>query len=436
MFTARDKGAKRQLADLLWSGAIAVVGLGGGTIFRYLSRILFARWIGPSGYGSYTFAIAVAQLAAVVAGLGLGTGAIRFIPKYNEHHDWARLRGFVRRCRQSTSGLGAALAIFLSLAICAIRPSKLGVAAILLGAWLAPLLALSNLEAEIARAFNLVTLYLVPIVAEPLVTIVVGFVIMRATGSLTGVLAVGARGFSLMTTILLQMVGLRANLPQELRRSHASFETCEWLRSSMPLLLIAGFSVLLTRSDALIIGMLRDSREVGIYDAASSTAALVALVLNAINVRGAPLMATLFARGQRLELGQLVRSVTRLMFWSAVLCDVALVIWCEPILGFFGPEFVSGKWALMVLAAGQLVNAGSGPVGYLMIISGNERLSARVVGWSAVFNIVANCALVPFLGVLGAAIATSLAMASWNIALYLLVRQCLGIKLRRSWCLA
>ena len=77
----------------------------------------------------------------------------------------------------------------------------------------------------------------------------------------------------------------------------------------------------------------------------------------------------------------------------------------------------------------QHPHAAAGPVGYIMALSGHERVSAKVFGASAALNLVLNAIGIPVLGMEGAAIATAVTMAFWNVWLILEVRRRLGISL-------
>jgi len=79
------------------------------------------------------------------------------------------------------------------------------------------------------------------------------------------------------------------------------------------------------------------------------------------------------------------------------------------------------------LSVGQLINAATGSVGLLLIMTGYERDAAICVGISAVLNVVLNATLIPKWGLTGAAIATTSSMMVWNILLAIWVYRRLRI---------
>jgi O-antigen/teichoic acid export membrane protein len=116
-----------------------------------------------------------------------------------------------------------------------------------------------------------------------------------------------------------------------------------------------------------------------------------------------------------------VSTIARWIFYPALAIAVGLVIFADPVLRLFGNEFVAAKGSLIALILGNLVNVGAGSVGYLLMMTGYQVQLSRVMGMSALVNVVLNLVGIHYLGVLGAAIATAFSMALWNIWLHAIV---------------
>jgi O-antigen/teichoic acid export membrane protein len=88
-------------------------------------------------------------------------------------------------------------------------------------------------------------------------------------------------------------------------------------------------------------------------------------------------------------------------------------------LALFGADFVNdeGRMALTILTLGQLVHAGAGPVGLLLIMSGQRSVTAWVLTVAAAVNVVLNAVLIPTWGVTGAAAATASSTALFALLL-------------------
>jgi O-antigen/teichoic acid export membrane protein len=146
-----------------------------------------------------------------------------------------------------------------------------------------------------------------------------------------------------------------------------------------------------------------------------------------VNIVVAPRFAALYAQGNRQGLQQLVATVAHWIFWPSLAIAIALIAFATPVLQLFGSEFATARWELSVLAIGQLVNTSVGSVGYLMMMTGHQDRAAAVFGIAALANLVLNAIAVPLFGTIGAAVATALTLAWWNLWLYRLVVRYLDV---------
>ena len=122
-----------------------------------------------------------------------------------------------------------------------------------------------------------------------------------------------------------------------------------------------------------------------------------------------------------------MRQTTLLNVAFSVPAFVALVAVPAWWLGWFGDAFVVGATCLVWLAVGQVVNALCGPVMYLLNMTGHERQAQRIVWIAAIGNLAMNVWAIPRFGIEGAAVATALSMALWNVAAAVAVKRLLGL---------
>jgi O-antigen/teichoic acid export membrane protein len=157
-------------------------------------------------------------------------------------------------------------------------------------------------------------------------------------------------------------------------------------------------------------------------------AALVAFGLQAVNMVVAPHFARLHARGDDAALQQLVTVSARVIFFFTLPTATVFIVFGDELVRLiFGPEFNSGYLTLIILLIGQLMNASMGSVGLLLSMTGHERETARGVAVAAVSNLILNLSLIPNYGMEGAALASALSVAIWNVLLWRAARRRLGI---------
>ena len=427
-----DKAEGLNLRQVLARGTSAAFALQAtGLGLSYGVQVLLARVMGTAEYGLYTYALSWTTLLAIVAGLGLRPAVLRFIPEYTTHEAWARLRGLLRRSSQLTLLSGLAVALLGTALLIGLggRLAPMYRAPLMVSVWIVPLLALVNLQGQMARAARRMTLAFAPTsVLRPLLLAAGALAVLQATGSLggTAMLGVAAGAFALVAGLQQGLLG--RVWPDVLRRARPAYATRAWLRVALPLLFVSGFLVLLRQTDRLMIGALLGPEDVARYHVAARTSGLVLFPFTAVSAMAAPLFASLYAERKQAALQRLVLTVARWSFWPALALGVLLAGGSEVVLGLFGSEYRSVRLELVILVVAGLVDAGTGSASYLINLTGHQDRGAMVFGWSAVLNIVLNAVAIAYLGITGAALATGCTTVLWNVWLYRLTAKHLGIR--------
>jgi O-antigen/teichoic acid export membrane protein len=93
----------------------------------------------------------------------------------------------------------------------------------------------------------------------------------------------------------------------------------------------------------------------------------------------------------------------------------------------FGPAFQAGVVPLVILCVGLIVRSMFGPASMMLSLHNRPYTSLPAVAASMATLIVANLALVPHLGLLGAAIAALAAMTVWSGALWFTAVRVAGV---------
>ncbi|MEO0825649.1 MAG: flippase [Cyanobacteria bacterium J06639_16] len=411
------------------STALVIQILSAGVL--YGTQVLLARWLGTTAYGIYDYVNAVGVSLAFLAGLGLPVAVLRFTSEYVTRQDWARLRGIIWGSWQQTLVVSLITSICGTAIVLQLQASghlSAYTTPLTVGIWAVPIVALLNLQTEIVRAFQQITLAYAPaLILHPLLLIAMAFV-WQLRQTMTSTAAIALTMISALLTLVLQWVLFQKNLDPKIRSARPVYAVAYWSKIALPLLLVSGSHIILSQTDTLMIGTLINAKAVGIYSAALKTSLWVPFILIAVNAISAPLIASLYAQGDRPGLQQLVSTVARWMFYPAFAIAVVLISFSKPILQLFGTEFAAAKVALIILILGQLVNVGVGSVAYLMMMTGHQNQSALVMGVSALTNVILNLIGIHFLGIIGAALATALSMTMWNVWLHALVVRELGVR--------
>lgn len=168
-------------------------------------------------------------------------------------------------------------------------------------------------------------------------------------------------------------------------------------------------------TDILMVGYFLPAEEVGIYRVTVQVAMLVAVFFVAFNSIFSPIISNLYYRKKKENLQSVFKTVTRWGFYLGFLVFLIIIVSPNEILKIFGTDFLSGRNSLMVLSVGQLVNVGVGGVGFMLMMTGREKLESLNTLGVLILNIILNLLLIPRLGILGAAIATTASISTISV---------------------
>jgi len=417
-------GIAQRFAGLAYLFRIANAGI------AFLTQILLARWIGAHEFGIYAYVWTWVLLLGTLSNLGLGTSPQRFIPTYLERGEMDMLRGFVDGGRWLAFGLSSLLAGVAALGLLQFSdhlqswplvPFYLGLACL-------PLVVLTEVQGGIARTYDWPQLAMAPtFLLRPLLLILV-FAGMHVLGFEAN--AVGAMIAAIIATWITaawQFLALGRRLKGALPAGPKVYAPKAWLRASFPQFMLEGFYLLLTYSDVILLERFVSPDQVAIYYAATKLVSLVAFVYFSVAAAAAHKFTHYHVADRPEELHAFMRASIRWTFLPSLAMSVAVLALGGPLLSLFGPGFAEGTVLLPVLLLGLLARASIGPVEKLLAMVGHQDVCALVYAIAFVVNIGLNLLLVPVSGLMGAAIATSIALVVESILLFLITRRRLGL---------
>ncbi|MGV8996092.1 MAG: oligosaccharide flippase family protein [Parvibaculaceae bacterium] len=412
-------------------GAAMVMGIRiGGAAIALFSQVLLARWMGVYEYGIYAYVWVWVIILGILAPMGFGTSTLRFVPDYRTRQKWNRLAGILDASWRMVAlfsliaaGIGLIGLFIFKNQIADFYLWPLAVALICV-----PAFALTDTLEGTARAFGWVSLaYLPAYILRPLGIIIVSGIIYVVAGELSGLEAVSGALVASLVTLAGQRWFLSRRIAQTVPKAKPVRHTKYWVLSSLPLLLTEGLYLVLLNSDIVLLGMFVSPDEVGIYFAATRIVNLVTFIYFAVAALAVPKFSELFAKGDKAELQHFVHNIIQWIFWPTLAAAIVILLFGKFALGIFGAEFEGGYVLLAILVAGFVGRASTGPIEYLLNMTGNQDATAYAYFAAAALNIILNLILVPYFGLIGAAIATAIAIMMSSLWLYISVRKRLGI---------
>jgi O-antigen/teichoic acid export membrane protein len=161
----------------------------------------------------------------------------------------------------------------------------------------------------------------------------------------------------------------------------------------------------------------------GAFFAADRLARLLSIPLDGIELIGGPMLARSFHAGRMNEVRLVLGSTSGLAFLAAAAGAICFLIFGKFALALFDPTYVAVFPVLLVLVAGQIVNAVCGSNSLLLNMAGRERdlLAIRAV-WGLI-SVVGVYFAALHAGMIGAAVASAGALAGWNITAVLVCKK-------------
>jgi len=179
-------------------------------------------------------------------------------------------------------------------------------------------------------------------------------------------------------------------------------------------------------SGQFLAGVYLDVGELSRLSIAYRLAMLTSFMLTAVNLVVGPRFSRLWEDGDKEGLVALSnKALGFIVIFSSPLI-LGMLLFPRVLMGFFGEEFVSGSIYLQILAVGQFFNAATGAVGYLLIMSGNERALRNItllVGGVGFFSL---WGLTAMYGALGNALGGAIVVALSNVIAVFSVNKLLG----------
>lgn len=421
-----EQGADDTQRAALYAFVIRVVSAG----IAYFSQVLLARWMGSFEYGIYVFVWVWVLILGGLAPLGLSTSTTRFVPEYRETGRFQLLRGLLRQSRLITLGASTALALtgLLGLAFFGGMLADYYLLPAILILFCLPMYALEDVQDGIARGYGWMDVALVPpYILRPLLLLLSMLGAYAVGVEMSAVTAAGAAIFASWSSAIIQTLQLDRRTRSDIGAGPREYETGLWMRISLPLLLFAGFVLLLQNTDILVLSRYVGPSQVAVYYAALKTISLVAFVHFSVGAAYANRFSAFKARGEQDALQRAVRDSVNWTFWPSLAGTAGLLLLGKPLLWLFGADFTSGYPVMFVLAAGLVLRAAMGPVELILNMLDQQKACAAMLSAAVALNIALNFALIPLYGLMGAAVATSVSMAGAALAMAVIARARLGL---------
>lgn len=198
----------------------------------------------------------------------------------------------------------------------------------------------------------------------------------------------------------------------------------EIFNSVKPLFFCALAAQIAQWAPQLLLGAIDSSSEVAVLAIAQRVSMVLSFILIAINYSVANKIVRAYSNNNITELKAIVRTSGRIMILFSSPLFIICLFFPNLVISVFGDNYLDAIPILQVLVLGQFLNVITGPTGYLLLMTGNEKLHRNSQFFAALVCLVACASLFFGNGAKGAAIAISLGVISQNVyAVYIISKK-------------
>jgi O-antigen/teichoic acid export membrane protein len=401
------------------NAGLDTIGTAFNIVFMFASSVVITRTIGAELFGKYSLAASLFQVLSVFAVFGLNVGVVRLASKYNARGDAAGVKGSLYSGMIVT--LWFSIAITLVIMILAPLVSHRAFSHVegfdmILRVYMLslPFFALMMVIAGYTQGLKTLKYsVIVELVARPLIRLLV----------IVGLFLAGLRLFAVLFGALASYVAAAVMIfyfarkisPFDFKRTAARLVTKEIFVYSVPLVFARFMNVVITRSNNILVGVFKDATSTGLFGAAASVSPFISLGLGSFGKIFAPVISELWERGEHVELEATFKAVTKWVISLGLPIFLVLLLFSPELLVVFGKDFPRAAMTLRLLSVGQMVDAGVGPIGFILSMTGRQNLNLINSIILAAVNVALNVMLIPRYGIAGAGLATSISFGLLNI---------------------
>lgn len=395
---------------------------GAGAVASFGLNLLISRALGAEGVGAYQIALATTTLLAVASNIGLDTVVLRSVAVAHMRGDHGAANAAITRAIRVVMLLGTGIGLTMALLAWPMthmlmqRPELFWPVTIM--ALAVPMIALvRTISASIRATGNVLLSQSLDGISYTGLTFMVLGSIWLSSGSVPMLAPEIVYAGACTLVMLFALFRVRRMI-----RGWPHGEQTLSLKSGLRIMVIYLAAYFCDWIAVVTLGTWHGPAEAGIYRVAVQFGLLFTLVRNSFDQMVGSHIAARYADGQYRAMLAIARKTGMVGGALCLPLLIAIVVFPEWLLGLFGPGFVRGAPALVILGIGQFIAVTVGPIGTVLDMAHREHIAMRIEIGVTMVTIALFLVLVPLYDLTGAAISLTIAVVGRVVALVLAVR--------------
>lgn len=232
-----------------------------------------------------------------------------------------------------------------------------------------------------------------------------------------------AFAIAILITVFIEAVTIFELKPQ---KEVISISTLGLIKTASPLLFSGLFLYLLNYTNVILLGIMTDETQVGIYNIAYKIGSVGFLVIVSVSTIITPKIAEFYGQENLSELKKLTHNATRLIALLSIPIVLVLVLFSKFILSYWGTQVVAGSTTMIIVSIGVLFSAMAGNVDQILNMTENQKILRNITIVSFFVNLGLSYLLIPIYGIEGAAFSSLITNMLINILCLYYIKKKLG----------
>ena len=404
-----------------------------GLLTSFLMQLALTRNMGEFEYGQYAYVIGWVNILSILFKAGLDIACIKHVPSYLASENGKLAIKYIHNSSKILAliSISGATIFALTILFSYNEPQDNLKKVFYLGACLLPIICSLQFNGAISQAFKK------PVISQTIQNIyrpgtIAALVITIALITQTNLNATIAISLNIIVTLILLLLLKRKNNDSIkqincLKNEASETQSAQIFSTIAGLFLITFFNQLINQTDLICVGSFLDTTQAGIYSVSSRLGSLIQFSITASNLVAAPLIAELYTKGKLKELDRIINLGSIIVLSISIPILLIIVLFGKNILGLYGEAFTQGYYPLIVLCGARFMNALFGFSGYMLSMTNNHMLAAKILGFCAAINLVGNYYFINQYGMIGASYSSFFSAACWGIIMSFFVYRKIGI---------
>jgi len=412
--TAPQNRVNESLQKIAKGSSITFIGLILSLLPILIIRLIIVRQWTESDYGIFSLVLSILTICCTVGALGLQSGLGRNIAYVRGTKEYNKIPPYVSASIWfsfiASVIIGFLLFLFSEYISKNLFHEPTLIIPLKIMSFIIPFNTLINVIVSIYRGFDQVkpTVYFQQILGNALFLI---FMVLMIIFDQSFINIFYALAISIVVTfILLLYYSIKKIQTLEIFsiKSLKSPFSKELMASSFPLLITSIFGIIISWADTILLGIFRNTTDVGLYNAAVPLSQIISFPLAALLLIHLPIFTGLFAKNKNEEIKRSYSILTKWLCYVTLPLFFLLFLYPEPIIILlFGQNYISASFVLRISSIGLIIWNLAGPCGMTLVVMGRYRFEMFSWIFAAMMSVGLNIVLIPKYGIDGAAVATA-----------------------------